>query len=84
MILDNYNELEIEMKMMNNNFLDVNWFIENQKKIDELLKDYILDFKFYNNDLNENLKKTQLEFNKNNLETLYKFELFEKMVKQTY
>jgi len=83
-ILDNYNELEIEMKMMNNNFLDVNWFIENQKKIDELLKDYILDFKFYNNDLNENLKKTQLEFNKNNLETLYKFELFEKMVKQTY
>jgi len=72
------------MKMMNNNFLDVNWFIENQKKIDELLKDYILDFKFYNNDLNENLKKTQLEFNKNNLETLYKFELFEKMVKQTY
>lgn len=72
------------MKMMNNNFLDVNWFIENQKKIDELLKNYILDFKFYNNDLNENLKKTQLEFNKNNLETLYKFELFEKMVKQTY
>lgn len=68
------------MKMMNNNFLDVNWFIENQKKIDELLKNYILDFKFYNNDLNENLKKTQLEFNKNNLETLYKFELFEKMV----
>lgn len=79
-----YNDLEDEMKIMNNNFLPINNYIENQKNIDEILKKYIQDFKFYNNDLNNNIKRTKHEFDKHNVETLYKFNIFEKLVNDTY
>ena len=46
-VLDSYNDLEEEMKELNNNLLPLNEFIENQKSIDELLRSYVNDFKTY-------------------------------------
>lgn len=46
-VLDSYNDLEEEMKELNNNLLPLNEFIENQKSIDDLLRSYVNDFKTY-------------------------------------
>ena len=46
-ILDTYNDLEEEMKELNNNMLPLNEYIEKQKAIDETLKKYVQTFKEY-------------------------------------
>lgn len=48
MVLDSYNELEEELKEINNLLLPVNNYIDTQKEIDELLRNYIGDFNTYN------------------------------------
>lgn len=57
-VLNSYNDLEEEMKVLNNNFLPLNDFIENQKAIDNLLRTYVNDFQTYEMNLIENIGKS--------------------------
>lgn len=62
-VLDSYQNLEEEMKTLNNMILPVNNFVEQQKNIDQLLQNYINDFQSFDQSLENNLRKTLDEFN---------------------
>ena len=61
-ILDSYNDLEFEMKEINNKLLPINKYIDNQNEIQNLLIDYLDNFKSHKEDFNVYIKKLQKEY----------------------